>query len=204
MNRIVRTIVATAGLLALIAPATGSAHDDRDRDNNRRLRINLSGFREVHPPSLGIGAIFSTGSGRLTLKIDKQNRQIDYELTYSFPDAAATPIVGTQFVNQAHLHFGQKHTTGGITVWLCQSADNPAPATVPVGTPTCPSPSGTVGGTITPAQVIALSGQGLPAGEDGFDALLDALQNDAIYGNVHTDRFPPGEIRGQFADRDDD
>jgi hypothetical protein len=204
MNRIVRTIVATAGLLALIAPATGSAHDDRDRDNNRRLRITLSGFREVHPPSLGIGAIFSTGSGRLTLKIDKQNRQLDYELTYSFPDAAATPIVGTQFVNQAHLHFGQKHTTGGITVWLCQSADNPAPATVPVGTPTCPSPSGTVGGTITPAQVIALSGQGLPAGEDGFDALLDALQNDAIYGNVHTDRFPPGEIRGQFADRDDD
>jgi hypothetical protein len=204
MNRIVRTIVATAGLLALIAPATGSAHDDRDRDNNRRLRITLSGFREVHPPSLGIGAIFSTGSGRLTLKIDKQNRQLDYELTYSFPDAAATPIVGTQFVNQAHLHFGQKHTTGGITVWLCQSADNPAPATVPVGTPTCPSPSGTVGGTITPAQVIALSGQGLPAGEDGFDALLDALQNDAIYGNVHTDRFPGGEIRGQFADRDDD
>jgi len=204
MNRFVRTIVAAAGLLALIAPATGSAHDDRDgddRDNNRRLRINLTGFQEVIPPTLGLGAIFSTGSGRLTLKIDKQNRVIHYELSYEFPDAAATPTVGAQFVNQAHLHFGQKHTTGNINVWLCQSADNMAPVG---GVPTCPSPSGTVRGTIIPAQILALAGQGFPAGEDGFDALLEALQNEAIYGNVHTDKFPSGEIRGQFGDRRDD
>ena len=202
MNRIVRIILATAGLLALIAPATGSAQDNRN--DNGRLRIKLSGFQEVIPPNLGLGAIFSTGSGRLTLKVAKQKRTIDYELTYSFPDAAATPIVGAQFVNQAHLHFGQKHTTGGITVWLCQSADTPAPAAVAAVTPTCPSPSGTVSGTIAPGQVLALPGQGLPAGQDGFAALLEALQNDAIYGNVHTDKFPSGEIRGQFADRGDD
>src|SRR4030095_3839719 len=170
MNRIVRTIVATAGLLALLVPATGSADDDRD--NDRRLRINLTGFQEGITPNLRLGAIFSTGSGRLTLKIDKQNQTIEYELTYSFPDAAATPIVGTQFVNQAHLHFGQKHTTGGITVWLCQSDDNPAPAAA-AAAPPCPSPSGTVTGTIVPAQVLALTGQGLPAGDAGFDALLD-------------------------------
>ena len=209
MNRFVRTIVATAGLLALLVPATGSADDDRD--NDRRLRINLTGFQEVIPPNLGLGAIFSTGSGRLTLKIDKQNQTIEYELTYSFPDAAATPIVGTQFVNQAHLHFGQKHTTGNINVWLCQSTDNPAPAAVAAVTPICPSPSGTVTGTIRPAQVLALTspplaapGQGFPGGEPGFDALLEALRNDAIYGNVHTDKFPSGEIRGQFGDRRDD
>jgi len=191
MNRFVRTIVAAAGLLALIAPATGSAHDD---GNDARLRTDLSGFNEVIGPNLGLGAIFSTGSGRLKLKIDKQNRSIDYELTYSFPDAAATPVVGIQFVNQAHLHFGQKHTTGGINVWLSAAS----------GTPACPSPSGTVTGTILPAQVLPLAGQGFPAGQDGFDALLEALQNDAIYGNVHTDRFPSGEIRGQFGDRDND
>jgi hypothetical protein len=87
MNRFVRTIVAAAGLLTLIAPATGSAHDDT---NDARLRTDLSGFSEVIPPNLGLGAIFSTGSGRLKLKIDKQNRSIDYEPTYSFPDAAAS------------------------------------------------------------------------------------------------------------------
>jgi hypothetical protein len=213
MNRSVRTIVATAGLLALIAPATGSADDKND---DRPLRIKLSGFHEVIAPSLntsatpnvlvaGAGAIFSTGSGRLTLKIDRQNRVIEYELTYEFPDATAPVPPSTQFVNQAHLHFGQKHTTGGINVWLCQSADNPAPAAVAGATPTCPSPSGTVSDTITPAKVLALADPvGFPGGEAGFDALVEALQNDAIYGNVHTDKSPGGEIRGQFRDHGHD
>jgi len=149
-----------------------------------------------------LGAIFSTGNGQLTLKIDKQSREITYELTYAFPNAA--PPVGAQFVNQAHLHFGQRHTTGGINVWLCQSTDNPAPAAVAANTPTCPSPSGTVTGSITPAKVLALAAQGFPSGEAGFDALLAAIRSGAIYGNVHTDPFPAGEIRGQVGHHDHD
>jgi hypothetical protein len=199
MKRFPGFLSATVTLLALAIPVAGSADDD----NNKRLRTELSGFNEVIGPNLGAGAIFSTGDGRLKLKIDKHNREIAYELTYEFPDAAATPLVGVQFVNQAHLHFGQRHTTGGINVWLCQSADNPAPAAVAADTPMCPSPSGTVAGTITPAKVLALAAQGFPAGEDGFDALLQALRNDAIYGNVHTDKSPGGEIRGQFGGHDD-
>lgn len=196
MTRFVRILGAAIALFALIVPATGSALDDR-HDNNRRLRTDLSGFNEVHGPNLGIGAIFSTGSGRLKLKIDRRNSEIHYELSYDFPDAAATPLVGTKFVNQAHLHFGQKHTTGGIAVWLCQ-ADNRAPTT---DIPECPSPSGTVTGTIIPAHVIALPLQGFPS---DFDALVDALLNSAIYANVHTDRFGPGEIRGHVDDHDRD
>ena len=187
----------TVAFVALMIPATVSAQNDG------RLRIDLSGFNEVHPPTLGIGSIFSTGSGRLTLKINKQIRSIDYELTYDFPDAAETPVVGAQFVNQAHFHFGQKHTTGGINVWLCQSADSPAPGVLAATTPACPSPSGTVAGSITPAMVLALAAQGFPGGEAGFDALLAALGSGAIYANVHTDRFPPGEIRGQIGRQKD-
>ena len=157
----------------------------------------------MHGPNLGIGTIFSTGSGRLTLKINKQIRSIDYELTYEFPDAAATPTAGTQFVNQAHLHVGQRHTTGSIYVWLCQSVDNPAPGVLAATTPICPSPSGTVAGMITPAVVLPLPTQGFPGGEAGFDALLAALGSGAIYANVHTDRFPAGEIRGQVGDHND-
>ena len=191
-----RTITATAttfaGLL-LIAPGAGYA-------DGRNFEAHLSGFQEVHGPSLGIGAIFSSGAGRIDLKIDRKQRKIRYDLSYDFPDADSTPVAGAQFVNQAHLHFGQSHTTGGITVWLCQSADNPAPATVAADTPACPSPSGKVSGTIRPQQVIGLPTQGLPGGEDGFGALLKALRDEAIYANVHTDRFPPGEIRGQLDD----
>ena len=199
MSRFVQYLSLTIMLLVLAIPATGSADD-----NNRQIRTDLSGFHEVHPPTLGIGAIFSTGTGRLTLKINKQRREIAYTLTYDFPDAGDTPIVGTQFVNQAHFHFGQKHTVGSIFVWLCQSADTPAPAAVAAITPTCPSPSGTVSGIITPAKVLAVPAQGFPGGEDGFDALLAALRSDAVYANVHTDRFPPGEIRNTIGDRDHD
>jgi hypothetical protein len=191
MNGFIKPFMVSVALLPFTVLATDAAND-----NNGRIRIELSGFSEIVPPTLGVGALFSTGGGRLTLRIDKQNREIDYELRYEFPDASETPLVGTQFVNQAHLHFGQRHTTGGINVWLCQSADSPAPAAVAASTPTCPSPSGTVNGTITPAKVLALAAQGFPSGDDGFDALLEALRNGAIYGNVHTDRVPSGEIRG--------
>ena len=158
MNTFMRCLSLSVTLVALMISATGSAQD------GAHLQTDLSGFKEVVGPDLGIGAIFSTGNGQLTLQIDKQKREITYQLTYKFPDAIATPIVGTQFVNQAHLHFGQKHTTGAINVWLCQSADNPAPVAVAAGTPTCPSPSGTVAGSITPAKVLALPSSGIPRG----------------------------------------
>ena len=201
MNKHLRTIVGAIGAFALLLPPAASALEI----GNGHSITKLTGHSEVHAPSLsqqgvfgsGSGAIFSTGSGELEIKIDTRNREILYKLTYDFPDAASTPIVGAQFVNQAHFHFGQEHTTGGINVWLCQSADNPAPAPVAGATPTCPSPSGTVEGSITPGQVRALAGQGFPDGENGFDGLLRALAAGAIYANVHTDRFPPGEIRGQ-------
>jgi hypothetical protein len=200
MNKLFKPVVAAIGLFGLIVPVAHGA------DAAGHSKTKLSGFSEVHAPSLnqgvfsaGSGAISSTGSGELELQIDWRNREIRYKLTYEFPDAAQTPLAGAQFVNQAHFHFGQEHTTGGITVWLCQG-DNLAPET-PVNiraiTPTCPSPSGSVEGSIVPTQVLGVAGQGLPAGEDGFDVLLRALQAGSIYANVHTDRFPPGEIRGQ-------
>jgi CHRD domain len=188
-KRLLRVAVASTCLFQLV-PGVSQA----DQPN---FQANLSGLEEVHGPNLGVGAIFSTGSGRITLHVDPMRREIDYELTYQFPDAGTTPVVGAQYVNQAHLHFGQRHTTGGITVWLCQSADTPAPAAVAADTPNCPSPSGTVTGTIRPQHVLGLAGQGLPGGEDGFDALLKALRDKAIYANVHTDRFAAGEIRAQ-------
>lgn len=191
MSKLFRTVVATFGLFALLVPASWGA------DGGGYSKTKLVGFSEVHGPNLGIGAIFSTGTGELELQIDTVNRELRYKLTYDFPDADATPVVGAQFVNQAHFHFGQQHTTGSITIWLCQSADNAAPAAVAADTPTCPSPAGSVEGTITSAKVLALPTQGLPSGENGFDAVLQALRAGAIYANVHTDRFPPGEIRGQ-------
>jgi CHRD domain len=91
-------------------------------------------------------------------------------------------------------------------VWLCQVTTGPpgvrAPDAVAASTPECPTPEGTVEGTITPEQVLAQTAQGFAAGD--FDALVDAIRAGATYANVHSSLFAPGEIRGQIPGRHDD
>jgi CHRD domain len=178
--------VTGACLLTLTLVVPGQAEE-------RSLRARLSGFEEVIAAG---GAVFSTASGQFRARIARDEESIDYELSYEFPNPG--PTEGTQYVNQAHLHFGQRHTTGGIIIFLCDSADTPSPA----GAPDCPSPSGTVNGTLTAAGVIGPAGQGISAGD--FAALIEALRAGTVYANVHSDVFPAGEIRGQVRPRDDD
>jgi hypothetical protein len=150
----------------------------------RNLRTDLSGFEEV---LAGVGgAVFSEGTGEFRGRIRRDETAIDYTLSYAFPDGTT--------VTQAHLHFGQLHTTGGIVVFLCA---NP-PAGPPAGPipPACPTPAGSVTGVIDATKVLALAGQGFPAGD--LEALLAALRAGAIYVNVHTAAFTAGEIRGQL------
>lgn len=166
-----------------------------DRDEGTGFRARLSGFNEVHfiggaTPALR-GAVSTTGRGSFKARLIPNSTTIEYELGYRDLEGSVT---------QSHIHFGQHHTVGGITVWLCQTATNPAPAAVAAVTPQCPA-SGTVTGMIGPGQVLAVTGQGLEAGE--FDSLVRALRAGATYVNVHSSLFPPGEIRGQVESRDD-
>jgi hypothetical protein len=82
-------------------------------------------------------------------------------------------------------------STGGIIVFLCTNLGNS-----PAGTPACPNPSGTVTGTITPANIIGPLSQGIAAGN--FAGLVTALTSMTAYGNIHTTNFPAGEIRGNI------
>jgi len=136
-------------------------------------------------------SISTVATGSFEATIDDTEGQIDYVLSYSGLEGD---------VRQAHIHFGQRGVSAGISAWLCETAANPSPS---ASTPTCPS-SGSVSGTITSVEVVGPSGQGIAPGE--FGELVAALRAGRAYANVHSAKFPPGEIRGQINDdnqRDD-
>jgi len=160
-------------LAAVLAAFAGAAfaHDD---DN--RLSARLTSFQEV--PSLS-----STGTGRFTARLNAAQTEFSYELTSGGLSAAAT---------QSHIHFGQKSVNGGIVVFLCSNLGNG-----PAGTQPCPAAGGTITGTITAGNVSnPTEVQGIAPGE--FAELLKAIRGGVTYVNVHTTKFPGGEIRGQL------
>ena len=172
----------SVALLSVVAEA---------KDDDHNFIARLSGYNEVHfigtAPALR-GAVSTKASGRFQAKIDRSETSIDYVLHYEGLESDVT---------QSHIHFGQRHTVGGIVVWLCQTEGTPAPAAVASATPFCPGArEGTVQGTITAAQVLDVTGQGIAAGE--FDELVRAIRAGAAYANVHSATFTPGEIRGHI------
>jgi CHRD domain len=192
-------VVAIALLGSLIAAvSTALAAEDGNRSNSTSAR--LSGYNEVHfsggggntlpiPAATLRGAVSTKAKGSFKATIDEPLQLIHYELTYEDLEADVT---------QAHIHFGQRHTVGGIVVWLCETdgAQHPDPKLRRPVTPQCPGPrSGVVTGTIGPEKVIDVVGQGIAATE--FDELVRAIRAGATYTNVHSALFPPGEIRGQ-------
>jgi hypothetical protein len=148
----------------------------------------LSGYQELGGLNAQTGAIFTPGTGELKLDLDTKTQSIVFELTYSGLTSA---------VLQSHIHFGKARDSGGIIASFCTNKMNG-----PTGTKTCPTPSGTVTGTITAASVVADTGQNVNAGD--FSAVLGALESNTAYVNVHTVNFPGGEIRGQIRKVDKD
>jgi hypothetical protein len=144
------------------------------------IREFLTGYEEV---ATGIAAISTTGTGRFIARINHDRTEIDYWLKYEELEGDVT---------QAHIHFGNKGTAGGISVWLCGTATNPGPA----DTPACPVPGEWVSGTLTAANVIGPVAQGIEAG--AFDELLAAIRAGRTYVNVHTTKWGSGEIRSQI------
>ena len=183
-------LAATCALGILIL-ASGNVYSADKDAGNHNFSTRLSGFNEVHfnagPPATLRGAISSVAKGSFKATLDNSTSTIGYELTYEGLESDIT---------QSHIHFGQRHTVGGIVIWLCQTPGTPAPAAVAAATPFCPGlRSGKVTGTILAAQVLAQTAQGIDAGE--FDEIVRALRAGATYANVHTATFTPGEIRGQ-------
>jgi hypothetical protein len=139
------------------------------------------------------GPVSSAATGDFQATIDDAAREIHFTLTYSGLEGE---------IRQAHIHFGQRSVNAGISIWLCETAANPRPAGSP-DVPDCPQ-SGTVESTVGADHVVGPAAQGIAPGE--FEEIAAAIRAGRAYANVHSSKFPGGEIRAQINDdnqRDD-
>ena len=170
-------VLAGAAAVGTVAVAGGG---------DQRIREDLVGYQEVP-------AISTVGNGTLKAKVDRNGEQISYRLSYADLEGA---------VQQAHIHIGQRAVNGQIVAFLCTNLGNG-----PAGTPTCPAAPATVESTIVPAEVVnttnpppPTAGQGIEA--EAFDELVDAIKAGVTYANVHSTKWPGGEIRAQLGNDD--
>lgn len=176
MNTFRFRMAAIVAVLGIGAVATAAIAGGRGGG----VKAHLSGYEEV-PLTLS-----SPASGKFRARINDRTQQITYTLRYGGFESDVT---------QAHIHFGARATSGGVSAWLC--ANNPPITGAPAGTQACPARGGTVSGTIAAANVVGPAAQGIAPGE--FAELAAAIRAGATYVNVHTTANAPGELRGQLA-----
>jgi len=170
-----------SGLAALALATLGGslmAHDDDDHDRGRDrfvVRADLEGFQEVP-------AISTVASGRFRAWVDTKANTITWKLNYDGLEGEVT---------QSHVHFGQLSVNGGVSFFLCSNLGNG-----PAGTQACPAGPAELTGVITPDLVIGPAGNGIEAG--AMAEIVAAIRNGTAYANVHSVKWPAGEIRGQL------
>jgi hypothetical protein len=179
-GKVVLPLLAAIASLTVVSVASG----DQGRHRNNRAIARLQPTEEVP-------ALSSTARGWFKLTIDEENETISYELSYEDLEGA---------VAQAHIHVGQRGVNGGISVFLCGNPPAVPPAPTPQP-PACPTSPATVTGELTAANIIGPAAQGIAptAGTvNEFAELVAVLRSGVTYANVHSSKFPGGEIRGQL------
>ena len=167
-------VLAIVAVLGLTIVSTSA-----DQGSNASAKAKLSGFNEVTPK-------LTNGTGTFTATIS--GGTLSYRLTFSGLSSDAI---------MSHIHFGQRGVNGGIFLWLCDSVAKPGPA----GTPPCPATGGTVSRSgVTAADIQVVADQNVAAMD--FAGAIRIIRSGNGYVNVHTTKFPGGEIRGQVNSED--
>ena len=141
----------------------------------KQLKGALDGYEEVP-------AVSTSASGTFRATVAPAGDALQYKIEYSALEGDIT---------QSHIHFGQRGVNGGVSAFFCSNLGNG-----PAGTQPCPPGPATVEGTITAADVVGPAAQGIAPGE--LDELMRAIRAGVTYANVHSTKFPSGEIRAQL------
>ena len=155
-------------ILALVVALTLASVSVALADSGRNFVAHLSGGSEVP-------ANDSLGQGQAIFRLSADGAELQYKLI----------AANIQNILQAHIHLAPASSNGPVVAWL-----------YPGGPPAQLIPgrfSGVLAeGTITSASLVGpLSGYTLAD-------LLAELEAGNAYVNLHTQQFPPGEIRGQI------
>ena len=164
-------LVGVASTLVVAAIATGDSGS-----RNISAHGGLVGYNETPL------TISTTGGGSFHAKVANDGESFSWTLSYEALEGS---------VLQSHIHFGAPAITGGVSIFLCSNLGNG-----PAGTQACPASPATISGTARAADVIGPSGQGIEPG--AFDEIVAAMRSGFAYANVHSTKWPGGEIRGQL------
>jgi hypothetical protein len=111
----------------------------------------------------------ASGFADLDVEVEDGQRVIDYHLY----------VNDIYRVTQAHIHQGNSSENGPVIVPLFNAS----------------TPTGSVTGQLVEGQITAANFVGPLQGMQ-LDDLIDLMQNETTYVNVHTEQNPQGEIRG--------
>jgi hypothetical protein len=184
---------ASAALAALGVLLSGSFSTQANNNNDEnavRFSARLSTFNEVPPKANG-------ASGTFRAKLSEDGTTLSW--TFRWSGLSGPPLF-------AHIHFGLKGANYPVMTFFCGGPKgNPD---IPQK-PDCPqTTSGSITGTTTAADIIPLNTAGSTDQAldlHDFAGFIRALSAESAYANMHTTRFPGGEIRGQIsAHRGDD
>jgi len=138
-------------------------------DTSNYFEAKMGG--EYNIPTLYTGAY-----GTLKTEVDPYGKYIYFKLYYENFKTR---------VRQANIHFSQEFANGGANLFLC---GGPKPA--------CPEYSGYVEGKLYAKDIIGPAAQGIEPGD--IKSVIRAMKKGLTYGNVHTEQYKAGEIRGQL------
>lgn len=182
-----RSLLLMPPLMLALAGSVSATDEAATTDSVRtgrpvRVETNLVSTEEV-PVISSLNA-----SGKFKATLDEANMTITYELSYQ--NLEGMPLAG-------HLHVGQRGVNGAIPLFLCAND----PALPPAGTApaqACPPAPATITGVLTPTNIIPRPAQGIDAmSPEDFLELMRLMRQGEMYANVHTTKYPGGEIRGQ-------
>lgn len=154
--------------LAVMILVAVSAAGASAQGHSRNFVAPLSGAQEVPPAD-------TNARGLAKFQLSKDGTELSYKLI----------VANIENVTMAHIHLAPAGQNGPVVAWLYP--DSPPPQLIPGRT------NGILAtGTITGDDLVG------PLAGESLNVLLDEMRDGNTYVNVHTNRFPGGEVRGQI------